>query len=166
MPVQDPRLVIDPTNNTVLIASIAIRREPEAKIERGDVNIVTFHWTRATTRSVLHRRSTPRTTTTPRPCSSGRMGDTWRCIPLHNRENLRITEYPRVPMMPAIGGPNGRLMDIGHRAAGANCHVTYSNLFYLPAEKRTYDFSHAINDDPSILISRMMATTGPMGENS
>ena len=31
--------------------------------------------------------------------------------------------------------------------------MTYSNLFYLPAEGKTYDFSRAINDDPSILIS-------------
>ena len=30
---------------------------------------------------------------------------------------------------------------------------TYSNLFYLPTEKRTYDFVRAVNRDPSFLIS-------------
>jgi hypothetical protein len=32
-------------------------------------------------------------------------------------------------------------------------HVTYSNLFHLSAENRTYNFARAVNLDPSILVS-------------
>ncbi len=73
---------------------------------------------------------------------------------MHNHENL---SYWRISTRPHDAGEWGPEQTFDWtsaiEAAGAHSHVTYSNLYYLPAEKRTYDFSRAINDDPSILVS-------------
>jgi hypothetical protein len=42
-------------------------------------------------------------------------------------------------------------------------NVTYSNLHYLPAEKRLYNFVRAINDDPTILVSDDDGSTWAFG---
>jgi hypothetical protein len=72
----------------------------------------------------------------------------------HNHDNL---SYWRVSTQPHDAGdwrPEQTFdWTDAISAAGASSHVTYSNLFYLPAEGKAYDFSRAINDDPSILVS-------------
>ena len=45
---------------------------------------------------------------------------------------------------------------------GANTS-TYSNIFYLPTEKRTYDFVRSVNKDPSCLISMDNGSTWSFG---
>ena len=41
--------------------------------------------------------------------------------------------------------------------------ATYSNIFYLPAENRTYDFVRSVNKDPSCLISSDEGSTWSFG---
>ena len=45
---------------------------------------------------------------------------------------------------------------------GANTS-TYSNIFYLPTEKRTYDFVRSVNKDPSCLVSTDDGSTWSFG---
>jgi pimeloyl-ACP methyl ester carboxylesterase len=48
---------------------------------------------------------------------------------------------------------------------GSYLGVTYANLFHLSAEKRTYDFSRAVNTDPTILVSTDHGNSWSFGGN-
>ncbi len=48
---------------------------------------------------------------------------------------------------------------------GSDFKATYSNLFYLPAEKRTYNFVRANNRGPNILVSSNDGTSWTNGGN-
>ncbi len=152
---QDPRMVIDRTNNTVLISSIASSQGTGGENRAGDVDIVTFHPdTAQTTRSVLHRGLQPQDDHNAAALLIRPDGRYLAMYSRHNRDNL---SYYRISTRPhdASDWEAERTFDWSDAitAAGANCHVTYSNLFHLPAERRAYNFSRALNDDPSILIS-------------
>ena len=51
------------------------------------------------------------------------------------------------------------LATAGTSGSAAGVHVTYSNLFYLSAEKRVYDFVRAVNRNPSMLVSSDQGNT-------
>jgi hypothetical protein len=152
---QDPRMVIDRTNNTVLISSIAGSQGTGGGNRGGDVDIVTFHPdTAQTTRSVLHRGLHPQDDHNAAALLIRPDGRYLAMYSRHNRDNLshyRISTRPH----DATDWGTERTFDWSHAIAAAevNSHVTYSNLFYLPAETRAYNFSRALNDDPSILVS-------------
>jgi BNR repeat-containing family member len=152
---QDPRMVIDRTNSTVLISSIASSQGTNGENRGGDVDIVTFHPdTAQTTRSFIHRGLQPQDDHNAAALLIRTDGRYLAMYSRHNRDNL---SYFRISTRPhdAREWKAERTFDWSDAiaAAGANSHITYSNLFYLPAEKQTYNFSRAINDDPSILIS-------------
>src|ERR1039457_1772395 len=122
------------------------------------------------------------TTTTRRPSWSGPMGAISPCTPSITRRNSRTGGCPSGRTTPPTGSRSVSLIGggtwrpywrvsirphdatdwqperqfdwRGHLAAAdAADNVTYSNVFYLSAEGRVYDFVRAVNRDPSILVS-------------
>jgi hypothetical protein len=152
---QDPRLVIDKADNTVLISSVANSEGVDGDRRAGDVDVVAFHPdTGARSRYVLHHGLQPQD---DHNVAALLIRPDGRYLAMYSRHNYDHLSYWRVSTRPHDAGDWGpeRTFDWTDAilAAGAASRVTYSNLFYLPAEGRTYDFTRAINDDPSILVS-------------
>lgn len=152
---QDPRLVVDPANDTLLVSSIAASDGFQGDDRGGDVDVVAYHFeTGASTRFVLHHHFEPQDDHNAAALLIRPDGRYLAVYSLHNHENLTYWRVSTNPHDATDWGPEKTFdwsSDI--KAAGAKSHVTYSNLYYLTAEKRLYDFSRAINDDPSILVS-------------
>jgi len=152
---QDPRVVIDKANDTVLISSVANSEGSDGDTRAGDVDVVAFHTdTGVRSRYVLHHALDPQD---DHNVAAILIRPDGRYLAMYTRHNHDHLSYWRISTRPHDAGDWGpeQTFDwtdaIG--AAGAASRVTYSNLFYLPAEGKTYDFSRAINDDPSILVS-------------
>src|SRR5258705_6413240 len=57
---QDPRIVHDPANNTLLISSVAASEGPDGAARAGDIDLTTYELkTGKTSLSVLHRSLQP-----------------------------------------------------------------------------------------------------------
>jgi hypothetical protein len=158
---QDPRLVVDPANNTLLISSIAASEGYDGKDRSADVDVTTYHFdTGLSTRFVLHHHFDPQDDHNAAALLIRPDGRYLAVYARHNHDNFT---YWRVSTNPHDAGKWNAEQSFDWtpdiNAAGAKSHVTYSNLFYLPAEGKTYDFSRAINDDPSILISSDQGST-------
>ena len=119
------------------------------------MDVVTYHLaTGASTRYVLHHHFDPQDDHNAAALLIRPDGRYLAMYARHNHDNLSYWRISTKPHDAGDWGPEQTFdwtPDI--EAAGAASHVTYSNLFYLSAEKRTYDFSRAINDDPSMLVS-------------
>jgi putative BNR repeat neuraminidase len=152
---QDPRLVVDPANDTLLISSIGAAEGVDGDARSGDVDVVTYQFDSGTaTRSVLHHHFDPQDDHNAAALLIRPDGRYLAVYALHNRENLSYWRVSTKPHDAGEWGPEQTFdWSTAIKAAGAHSHVTYSNLFYLSAEGKTYDFSRAINDDPSILDS-------------
>jgi len=152
---QDPRLVIDKVNNTVLISSVANSEGIDGDSRAGDVDVVAFHPdTGVRSRYVLHHGLKPQD---DHNVAAILIRSDGRYLAMYTRHNHDHLSYWRISTRPHDAGDWGPEQTFDWtdaiEAAGAASRVTYSNLFYLPAEGKTYDFCRAINDDPSILVS-------------
>ena len=119
------------------------------------MDVVTYRFDSGTSiRSVLHKHFDPQDDHNAAALLIRPDGRYLAMYALHNHENL---SYWRISTRPHDAGEWGpeQTFDWSSaiEAAGAKSHVTYSNLFYLSAEGKVCDFSRAINDDPSILVS-------------
>ena len=152
---QDPRLVVDPASDTLLISSIAAAEGVDGSARSGDVDVVTYRFDSGTaTRSVLHNHFDPQDDHNAAALLIRPDGRYLAIYALHNHENLSYWRISTKPHDASEWGPELTFdWSSAIKAAGAHSRVTYSNLFYLSAEGKAYDFSRAINDDPSILVS-------------
>ena len=152
---QDPRLVIDPANRTLLISSIATSEGVDGANRTGDVDMTVYHFESGTsTRFVLHHDFNPQDDHNAAALLIRPDGRYLAMYARHNHDNFSYWRVSTQPHDATQWGPEQTFdWTPAITAAGAKSHVTYSNLFYLSAEKRVYDFSRAINDDPSLLIS-------------
>jgi hypothetical protein len=152
---QDPRLVVDPANQTLLVSSIATTEGLDGKKRGGDVDVTAYQLEAGTrSRFVLHSKFEPQDDHNAAALLIRTDGKYLAVYARHNHDNVtywRISSKPHD--MSAWDDEKSFDWTDAINAAGAHSHVTYSNLYYLPAEERLYDFSRAINDDPSILIS-------------
>jgi hypothetical protein len=160
---QDPRVVHDPANNTLLVASVAAAEGPGGAERAGDIDVVTYRLDDgATRRFVLHRalleqddHNTPALLIRP----------DGRYVAMYSRHNQDAFTYWRVSARPhdATAWEPEQTFDWTPHFKDPRNHVTYANLFYLSAEKRTYDFSRAVNTDPTILVSADQGSTWSFG---
>ena len=152
---QDPRVVHDPANNTLIISSVAASEGPDGAARAGDVDLSTYDLkTGKTSRFVLHKSLQPQddhnaTAILIRPDG--------RYVAMYSRHNVDNFTYWRVSTNPhdASKWNDEQTFDwtpLFNKVDPKN-HATYCNLFYLAAENRTYNVSRAINTDPSILLS-------------
>jgi len=151
---QDERALVDPAAGTMLMGSIAATEGVDGQARGGDVDLACFDFnTGDAARTVLHHNFSQDDHNTPaliiRPDG--------RYLAMYTKHNQENYSYWRISTNPhdASHWRPEKMFDwtVYLNAVDYHAHVTYSNLFYLSAEKRMYDFSRAVNDDPTILIS-------------
>jgi hypothetical protein len=152
---QDPRVVHDAEHDTLLIASVAAFEGVDGDRRGGDVDVASYDLkTGTSSRFVLHHalllqddHNTPALLIRP----------DGRYLAMYTRHNQDNFTFWRVSTRPhdATQWEPERTFDWTPmlKAVDPKNHVTYSNLFYLAAEKRIYNFSRAVNTDPTILVS-------------
>jgi lysophospholipase L1-like esterase len=150
---QDPRVVYDPANQTLLICSVAASEGKDGDQRGGDVDVVSFRIRDGnTSRFVLHHALLPQD---DHNTAALLIRPDGKYLAMYSRHNQDSLSYQRVSVRPhdaSDWGPE-RTFDWKSFLKTGN-RVTYHNLFYLSGENRTYDFSRAVNTDPSILTSR------------
>ena len=152
---QDERVIVDKAGGTLLVASVAAEEGAGGKERAGDVDVASYDLTSGTLRRfVLHHHfATPDDHDTP-ALLVRRDGRYLAVYSQHNSEKLTYWRVSDRPHDAGAWGPE-RSLDWSPYLATADAadNVTYSNVFYLSAEDRVYDFVRAVNRDPSILIS-------------
>jgi BNR repeat-containing family member len=149
---QDPRAVVDQTTNTLLVGSVANSAGLDGRERSGDIDLVSYHLaTGRSERFVLHYHLQPEDDHNAPALLIRTDG---RYVAMYSKHNQEATSYWRVTTRPhdATHWDPEQTFDWKPYLKASN-HVTYSNLFYLSAERRTYDFTRAVNLDPSILTS-------------
>lgn len=152
---QDPRIIHDPANNTLLISSVAASEGPDGANRAGDIDLTTYDLTSGkTTRSILHHSLQPQD---DHNAAAVMLRPDGKYLAMYSRHNMDNSTYWRISSKAhdASQWSDEQTFDWTSlfNAVDPKNHATYCNLFYLPAENRTYNFSRAINTDPSILIS-------------
>jgi hypothetical protein len=152
---QDPRVVRDPANNTLLIASVAASEGADGAARAGDIDLVTYDLNSGKfSRFVLHHSLQPQD---DHNAAAILIRPDGRYVAMYSRHNFDNFTYWRVSTNPhdASKWSDEQTFDwtpLFNKVDPKN-HATYCNLFYLSSENRTYNFSRATNTDPSILIS-------------
>ncbi len=150
---QDPRALIDPVSGTILVGSIAASDGPGGDRRAGDVDLTAYHLCDQTSqRFVLHPRFRPSDDHNTPALLIRPDGRYLAVYTDHNLDNFTYWRISTHPHDATQWGPQRRFDWTPHLNPGE--HVTYSNLFYLSGEKRMYNFCRAVNQDPSILISK------------
>ncbi len=149
---QDARAVIDESIGMLLVGSVANSAGVGGSERGGDVEIVAYHLADGRAdRVVLHHQLKPEDDhNTPalviRPDG--------RYLAMYSKHHREATSYYRISTKPHDASQwNAEQTFDWKPHLGPADRVTYSNLFYLVAECRMYDFSRAVNLDPSILTS-------------
>lgn len=154
---QDERVVVDPAAGKLLISSIANGSSADGAQRNGDVDIVSYDLaTGHIDRTVLHRglgaddHNVPALLVRP---------DGLYLAMYTKHGGDKFTRY-RISAKPhdATRWEPEQTFDWA-RTPGSDFNATYSNLFYVPAEKRVYDFTRANNRGPNILVSKDDGTT-------
>ncbi len=150
---QDPRVLHDSKNNTLLIASVAASEGAGGSTRGGDVDVVSYELgSGKSSRFVLHAglqteddHNTPALMIRP----DGKYLAMWS---RHNQDNFT---YWRVSTRANDASEWGarQTFDWTPHFEDVRNRATYCNLIHLSGENRTYNFSRAVNTDPTILIS-------------
>lgn len=147
---QDERVIVDAANQTMLVGSVAAPDGPGGERRSGNVELAVYDLRSGQSRVVvLNERMEPDDHDVPalwqRP--DGRYIAMYAKHKTDNLSRWRVSENPH----DASTWRAERAFDWSELTGRSN--VTYSNLHYLAAEKRLYNFVRAINDDPSIMVS-------------
>jgi len=152
---QDERVIVDSSPGTLLVASVAAEEGVDGRNRAGDVDVASYDLSSGrTSRFVLHHHlltqddhNTPALLIRP----------DGRYLAVYSKHNSEKVTYWRVSVRPHDAGDwrPERTFDWGPHLAAADGadNVTYSNVFYLSAENRAYDFARAVNRDPCFLVS-------------
>ncbi len=149
---QDPRALIDQTTGTLLVGSVADSDGPDGVRRSGDVDLVTYRLaTGDSERFVLHHNLQPED---DHNAPALLIRPDGRYLAMYSRHNRDAVSYWRISTRPHDASEwNAEQTFDWKPQLGPTDRVTYSNVFYLTAERRAYDFSRAVNLDPSVLTS-------------
>lgn len=157
---QDPRVLVDPASDTLLVGSVAAAEGPGGPARAGNVEITRYAL--ATGRSetfVLHENLEVDDHVAPalfvRP--DGRYLAMYAGHRSDDLSRWRVSVHPH----DTTSWQPERTFDWSAHTGGSR--VTYANLHYLPAEGRLYSFVRAVNDDPVILVSTDFGDTWAYG---
>lgn len=147
---QDPRAVVDTTNGTIIVGSVAAEEGPDGKKRRGNIEAAVYDVETGVRKIVvLHKRLQADDHNTPaffvRPDG--------RYLAVYTKHNCEKLAYWRISSRPhdAADWRPEKTFKLSKLIGKDN--ITYSNLHYLSAEKRLYNFFRGINNDPAIMLS-------------
>lgn len=147
---QDERVVVDPVSGTMLIASVAAADGAGGKPRAGNVDVVTYDLAGATSERVTIDEIGQDDHNVPalllRPDG--------RYLAMYTNHNADKLSRYRVSAGPHDGSTWEAKQVFDWKAEiDSNFNTTYSNLFYLSAEDRTYNFARADQRSPNMLTS-------------
>jgi hypothetical protein len=162
---QDPRLVVDQTTNTLMVSSIGAAEGVGGETRSGDVDVVSYNLdTGSSHRMVLRHNFMPQDDHNAAALIIRPDGRYLAMYARHNHENY---SYWRISTRPHDAGDWTKEQAFDWtpyiNEVDRTDHVTYSNLWYLTAEKRLYNFARGINHDASIMISDNQGDTWSFG---
>jgi hypothetical protein len=160
---QDERVIADPVAGTLLIGSVANRSGAGGMARDGNTEVAAYSWQSGALHvTALHERLEADDHNAPalmiRPD-----GHYLAVYAKHNGD--RLTRW-RVSADPhdATRWRDEQTFDWFQPPASiGKSTVTYSNVFNLSAESRTYDFARAVNRDPAFLVSTDDGSTWSYG---
>ena len=157
---QDDRAVMDPVSNTLLVGSVAAPQGPGGDHRAGNIEIAVLDLaTGEQTVHVIHERLESDDHNAPalliRP--DGHYLAMYAKHKTDNYSRWRVTTRPH----DASEWLPEQVFDWTELADGRG--ATYSNVYSLSAEARTYNFVRAINDDQSIMVSEDDGTSWSYG---
>ena len=150
---QDERVIVDPVARSMLIGSVASRSGTDGVTRGGNVELTVYSWQDGSRYVVmLHQNLQSDDHNVPalllRPDG--------HYLVAYAGHNLDTLTRWRVSVNPhdATQWTNERTFNWSKPPASIGKNkVTYSNLLYLSAEQRTYNFVRAVNRDPCFLVS-------------
>jgi hypothetical protein len=151
---QGERAVIDADSGTLLLSSVACSEGVDGKDRTGDVDVAIYPLGLGTPgRFVLHHNLQRQDDHN----SAGLLiRPDGKYVAMYTRHSQSAITYWRVSSASHDADEWGEVKTFDwspNLSPGGGDHVTYSNLFHLSAEDRTYNFARAVNLDPSILFS-------------
>lgn len=147
----DERVILDVAAGKLLASSVADASGTDGPNRNGDIDVISYDLnTRQATHFVLHESLDA----DDHNAAALVVRPDGRYLAVYTRHNADKTIHFRVSTNPhdaSSWGPH-QTFDF-NTTPGSDFNVTYSNLFYLSAEDRTYNFVRANNRSPNMMLS-------------
>ena len=160
---QDERAVIDTVAGRLIVGSIANNRGVGGTARDGDVDVVFFDFQkRVSQRMLLAKGNSNFGGSDDHNAPAFLIRPDGKYLTFYAGHNNNYSSYFRIFSAGAWG--TQQVFDWSRqRPGGVNFQTTYSNLFYLSAEGRTYNFSRGNNKSPNIMVSTDMGDSWSYG---
>ena len=160
---QDERAVVDTMSGRLIVGSIANNRGVGGTGRDGDVDVVFFDFQKRTSqRSLLAKGNSNFSGSDDHNAPAFLIRPDGQYLVFYAGHNNNYSSYYRKYAAGAWG--TQQVFDWSkQRPGGVNFQTTYSNLFYLSSEGRTYNFSRGNNKSPNIMVSTDLGDTWSYG---
>jgi hypothetical protein len=147
----DERVVVDTSGGKILASSVADASGTDGAARNGDVDVVAYDLASGEIQHfVLHDNLQA----DDHNAAALLVRPDGRYLAIYTKHNSEKLSYYRVSTNPhdASAWQPEEMFDWS-TTPGSDFNVTYSNLFHLPAEGRTYNFARANNRSPNMMLS-------------
>ncbi|HTY38592.1 MAG TPA: T9SS type A sorting domain-containing protein [Bacteroidota bacterium] len=160
---QDERAVIDTINGRLILGAIANNRGVGGTSRDGDVDVVFFDLqSRRSQRMLLAKGNSNFSGSDDHNAPAFLIRPDGKYLTFYAGHNNNYSSYFRI--FDGTSWGTQQVFDWSkQRPGGVNFQTTYSNLFYLSAEGRTYNFSRGHNKSPNIMVSTNMGDSWTYG---
>lgn len=160
---QDERAVVDTVSGRLVVGSIANNRGVGGSVRDGDVDVVFFDLqSEGSQRILLAKGNSNFYGSDDHNAPAFLIRPDGKYLAFYAGHNSNYNSYYRI--YDAEGWGPQQVFDWSRqRPGGVNFQTTYSNLFYLSAEGRTYNVARGNNKSPNIMISSDMGNTWQYG---
>jgi hypothetical protein len=147
----DERVIVDTAANKLLISTVADASGTGGAARSGDIDLVSHDLvTGQTNNFLLHDNLAA----DDHNSAALLVRPDGRYLAIYTKHNAERISYYRVSANPHDATSWGPIQTFDWTATpGSDFNATYSNLFYLPAEGRTYNFARANNRSPNMMLS-------------
>jgi BNR repeat-containing family member len=157
----DERVVVDSAAGKILASSVADAGGTDGATRDGNIDIVSYDITNDQVQHfVLHAKLQA----DDHNAAALLVRRDGRYLAVYTKHNSEKLSYYRISTNAhdASSWQPERVFDWS-TTPDSDFYVTYSNLFYLPAENRAYNFVRANNRSPNMLVSEVDGTTWSYG---
>jgi hypothetical protein len=157
----DERVIVDPTAGKILASSVGNASGSGGSARAGDIEVATYDLASGqTARFTLHDNLAA----DDHNAAALLIRPDGRYLAMYTKHNAEKYSYYRVSTNPHDATSWGAEKTFDWSATpGSDFNATYSNLFYLSAENRTYNFARANNRSPNMMISSNAGDTWTYG---
>jgi hypothetical protein len=160
---QDERVVFDPANQTLLIGSVATKQGKGGDARDGNIECTAYNLADNTSKLFTFHEHLQ---TDDHNAPAFLIRPDGRYLAMYTKHTTdKVTRW-RVSKNPhdATAWEDEKTFDWTQPPANIGENTsTYSNIFYQPTERRTYDFVRSVNKDPSCLVSMDDGSTWKFG---